>query len=86
MNTLLLFAQDTPVVDFLGGVALLMIFLSILGIIANIFWIWMMIDALVYERRTEDKLLWFLVIFLLHIVGAIVYLLVRRSGQARTSP
>jgi hypothetical protein len=35
------------------------------------------------EPTTEDKILWFLVIFLLHFIGALVYFFVRRGARAR---
>lgn len=69
--------------DFFSGLFALGFFFWILMVIATIFWIWMMVDALVNERRTEEKLLWFLVIFLLHFIGALIYYFVRRAGRAR---
>src|SRR5205814_95148 len=83
---ILLFAQDNTAINIFSGMAFLMIVIWVLAILANVFWLWMLIDALVNERRTEDKILWFLVIFLLHFVGALVYLFVRRSGQTRAAP
>ncbi|HVS69835.1 MAG TPA: PLDc N-terminal domain-containing protein [Phycisphaerae bacterium] len=53
----------------------------ILAILTSIFWIWMLIDALVNEPTPMDKLLWFCVIFFLHILGALIYLLVRRGNR-----
>jgi Phospholipase_D-nuclease N-terminal len=50
-------------------------------ILATVFWLWMLIDALVNEPTTNDKILWFLVIFFLHFVGALVYFFVRRSAR-----
>jgi hypothetical protein len=47
----------------------------------------MLIDALTKEPTTNDKLLWFLVIFFLGILGAVIYLFVRRSARVRpTAP
>ena len=40
----------------------------------------MLIDALANEPTTDQKILWFLVIFFLHFIGAFVYLFVRKSG------
>jgi Phospholipase_D-nuclease N-terminal len=52
-----------------------------LVILATVFWLWMLIDALVNEPTTNDKILWFLVIFFLHFIGALVYFFVRRSAR-----
>jgi divalent metal cation (Fe/Co/Zn/Cd) transporter len=46
-----------------------------------IFWLWMLIDALIHEPTTNDKILWFLVILFLHLIGAWVYFFVRRSQR-----
>jgi hypothetical protein len=56
---------------------------GLIGLVATIFWIWMIVDALIYEPTTGDKLLWFLVIFFLYFVGALIYLLVRKSQRTR---
>ena len=55
----------------------------LLVIVASVFWLWMLIDALVNEPTTNDKILWFLVIFFLHFVGALIYFIVRRSSRTR---
>jgi hypothetical protein len=62
-----------------GGALSLIAVLWIIAIAATVFWLWALIHALTHERTTEEKLLWFLVIFFLHIVGAIIYFVVRRS-------
>jgi hypothetical protein len=56
---------------------------GLIGLVVSIFWIWMMVDALVYEPTTGEKLLWFLVIFFLYLIGALIYLLVRKSQRRR---
>jgi hypothetical protein len=61
------------------------VFLWIFVIAATIFWLWLLIDALVNEPTTEQKILWFLVIFFLHLIGALIYLFVRETGRARSS-
>jgi hypothetical protein len=53
------------------------------GLLASIFWIWMIVDALLYEPTTGEKLLWFVVIFFLHFIGALIYFVVRRSQRPR---
>ncbi len=54
-----------------------------LGLAASAFWLWMLVDALVNEPDTNQKILWFLVIFFLHVVGAIIYFAVRKTGSVR---
>jgi hypothetical protein len=76
------FAQDGGA-GLLGGLAAFGVLIVVLVIVASIFWLWMLIDALVNEPTTNDKMLWFLVIFFLHIIGAIIYFVVRRSGRTR---
>jgi len=56
---------------------------GLIGLALSIFWIWMMVDALVNEPTTGEKLLWFLVIFFLYVIGALIYLLVRKSQRRR---
>jgi hypothetical protein len=36
-----------------------------------------------YEPTTGEKLLWFLVIFFLYFIGALIYFVVRRSHRMR---
>ncbi|HXD87225.1 MAG TPA: PLD nuclease N-terminal domain-containing protein [Urbifossiella sp.] len=67
-----------------GGAIGLMIVLWILAIAATVFWIWMLIDVLVSNLDTTNKILWFLVVFFLHFIGALLYLFLAR--QRRYSP
>ena len=81
MDMLCLLAQNDAA-NLFGGFAALVIVFWVLAIAASIFWLWMLIDALTNEPTTNDKILWFLVIFFLHFLGALVYFFVRRSGRA----
>ncbi len=54
----------------------------ILAIVASIFWLWMLVDCLTGSLSPNEKILWFLVIFFLHILGAILYFVVGRSKTA----
>jgi phospholipase D-like protein len=65
----------------LGGLGALVCVLWVIGIVATIFWLWMLIDALVNEPTTNEKILWFLVIFFLHFIGALIYFFVRRGAR-----
>ena len=64
------------------------IFLLILLIITTIFQIWMFIDALINPRLNgTEKVIWCLVVFFLHFIGALIYYFVgRRGGTASASP
>jgi len=44
------------------------------------FWIWMLVDCLTNNSlRGTDKLVWLLVIFFLHFVGALIYYFVGKQ-------
>jgi hypothetical protein len=66
-----------------AGFGALMVFFVILGIIASVFWVWMLIDALTSSMETNEKILWFCVIFFLHLLGAIIYYFVKKSDRHR---
>ena len=66
-----------------GGAAAMMILFCLLALAATAFWLWMLVDALMNEPDTNQKILWFLVIFFLHFVGAIIYFAVRKAGSMR---
>ena len=66
-----------------AGLGAFAIVLWVIGIIASIFWIWMLIDCLASSMPTNEKVLWFLVIFFLHFIGAVVYYVMRKSGGTR---
>jgi hypothetical protein len=72
----LLLAQSNAPLFAAGG---MMIVFVILGLLASVFWIWMIIDILTSNMPTGDKVLWFLVVFFLHLLGAIIYYAVKRS-------
>jgi hypothetical protein len=65
----------------LGGaeVLLLLCFLGPLALLCMVFWIWMLIHAIQNKGLTDtEKIVWVLVIALLHFVGALVYFFVGR--------
>lgn len=64
-----------------GGLGLIFI---LLAIVASLFWIWMLIDAITSPLPSTEKLVWVLVIFFLHLLGAILYFAIGRKGGART--
>ncbi|HVT81880.1 MAG TPA: PLDc N-terminal domain-containing protein [Phycisphaerae bacterium] len=77
MKMLVALLADTGVAPIFGG---MFVVILLLAIAASIFWLWMLIDAVMNEQGT-DKIVWFLVIFFLHLLGALIYFFVRRSGR-----
>ncbi len=56
---------------------------GLIGIIASIFWLWMLIDAILNPRlRGAEKIVWVLVVLLLHVLGAIIYFFIGRGSGA----
>jgi hypothetical protein len=63
----------------LGGVmGLFLVFLAaIVGLLAFVFWIWMIIDAIQNKGLTDgEKIAWVLVVVFLHCLGALLYFLI----------
>lgn len=87
MISLTILAQAAPQVgeNLAGGALGILAIFWILGLAATFFWLWMLFDALANEPTTEQKLLWFLVIFFLPFLGALAYLIIRKSGRGKTS-
>jgi hypothetical protein len=82
MDNFCLLAQADPGGQLVGGFLAFGVVFWVLFIAATIFWLWMLIDALTNEPTTNDKILWFLVIFFLHFIGALVYYVVRRTNRS----
>jgi len=56
----------------------------VLGLGGTVLWIWMLIDCATKEpSEGNDKLIWILVIVFTHLIGALIYLLVRRPQRIR---
>ena len=69
--------------ELLGGFCCF-IPMGTLVVLANVFWIWMLIDCLMYEPSTgNDKLVWALVIVLTSVLGALLYFFIRRPTRKR---
>jgi hypothetical protein len=65
--------------EIVGGFAAV-IFLFV--ILTSVFWIWMLIDCLQNPRLpSTEKLIWVLVIFFMHFVGALIYFFVGRQQR-----
>jgi hypothetical protein len=65
----------------MGLFGLLFIFIIFGG---SIFWIWAIIDCVTKEpSEGNDKIIWFLLILFLHVIGTLIYYLVRRPERIR---
>ena len=66
-----------------GIVAILFVILMMgVGLLAVVFWIWMLIDCIKNEpAEGNDKIIWVLVIVLLQGLGAIIYYFARRGDR-----
>ena len=47
------------------------------------FWIWTLVRILRDERNTTMRVVWFIVVFFTHLLGAILYWIVRASSRRR---
>jgi len=85
MESMILIAQQNDDGGgFVAGMGALMCLFVGLGIVATAFWIWMLVDALMNEPTTNEKILWVLVIVFLHVLGALIYFFIRRQGRRRS--
>ncbi len=57
----------------------------IIALLLSIFWIWMLIDCLTSSLPPTEKLVWALVIFFLHMLGALLYFFIGRP-RGRGTP
>ena len=63
----------------IGGILgiFMLMFLFIIGLLAFVFWIWMIIDAIQNKGLTDgEKIAWVLVVVFLHCIGALLYFLI----------
>ena len=59
--------------------------IMLLGITGFVVWIWTLIDCATNEPSDgNDKIIWVIVILLTHLLGAIIYLAVRRPARIST--
>jgi hypothetical protein len=62
----------------LFGLMFLLVALAV-GVAAFAFWIWMLIHAITNKGLTDtEKVLWVLIVLLLHVLGALIYFFVGR--------
>ena len=63
------------------GIFMLM-FLAIIGLLAFVFWIWMIIDAIQNKGLTDgEKVGWVLAVVFLHFLGALLYFFIGRPKR-----
>ena len=64
-------------------IALLFVLLAFVMVIGGtVLWIWMIIDCATNEpSEGNDKVIWILIILLTHLIGALIYFLVRRPQR-----
>jgi prolipoprotein diacylglyceryltransferase len=69
------------------GLSFFLLFACIIGLIAlfgTIFWIWMIVDCATNEpSEGNDKVMWLVIIVLLHLIGAAIYYFARRPEHIR---
>jgi len=63
-----------------AGLSLIFIvFMWGLAALAFVFWIWMLVHAITNKGLTDvEKIIWVLVVFFLHFLGALIYFFVGR--------
>jgi hypothetical protein len=67
-----------------GAWFLCVIFMGFLGLITTVFWIWMIVDCAMHEpSEGNDKIVWILVLIFTQVLGALIYLVVRRPERIR---
>ena len=73
---------------FLGGLEILLVlFLLPLGLLSLAFWIWMLVDAAKNPGLSQDeRVIWIIVVALLHFLGALIYLVFGRPKRKRVAP
>ena len=60
---------------------------GLLGLALTAFWIWMLIDCVRNRYLKDDaRVVWALIIFFTHLIGAFVYYLTEYSGRKKHNP
>lgn len=87
MTHIMLLAQNNPdngAAGVFGGLLALGAVFWVIALLGTIFWLWMLVDVVTSNKEPTEKILWFLVVFFLHILGAIIYFAVGRSPHSGT--
>ena len=73
-----------PLAAFLLGPCVCLPFAGIFVLALTAFWIWMIIDAATKEPAEDpNKIMWVLIVVLLHWLGAAIYYFARRPERIR---
>lgn len=57
---------------------------GLIGLLGFLFWIWMLVECATKESdEGNNKVVWILIIVLLHILGALIYGIFRRPQRIR---
>ena len=63
---------------------MILLFFLTLAVAAMALWVWAIVDCATKEpSEGNDKIIWILVIVFLHLLGAILYVLIRRPERIR---
>ena len=78
----LLLADAAPYV--FGGIGLALLLAVVL---TTVFWIWMLVDSITNPGLDgTERIIWVLVIFFTHVLGAVLYLLLARGKRGSGAP
>ena len=62
----------------------LLLLAMLIGVLATIFWIWMLVECVMKEpSQGNDKLIWALIIIFIQGLGAVIYFFFRRPIRIR---
>jgi Phospholipase_D-nuclease N-terminal len=65
-----------------GFMSLFFVFIPIALLLASVFWIWMLVDCVRNPALPDvQKILWALIIFFLHLIGALLYFFLARGNR-----
>lgn len=66
-----------------GGLEVLIVLCLLpLGLLSMVFWVWMLVDAAQNKGLSQDeRVVWIIVIALLHFLGALIYLIFGRPKR-----
>ena len=75
-------AGDAAANGLFAGLGVLTVVFLLIALVGTVFWVWMLVDCLSSSMPNEEKILWFLVVFFLHLLGAILYFFIKRKGHS----
>ena len=62
----------------------LWLFFLFVGLVGTAFWLWMIIECATKEPdEGNEKLVWIIILIFTHLLGAILYLVIRRPERIR---